>query len=70
MSTGRGRTLYVSTRGRPEVARRLQRDCIASTGPYPCISGMRKKYWGRDALVIRAGAYAYYMGKDERQGIQ
>ena len=70
MSTGRGRTLYVSTRRHPEVVRRLQRDCVGSAGPYPCISGMRKKYWGRDALVVRAGAYAYYMGKDEGQEIQ
>ena len=60
----RGRTLYVRTRGRPEVVRRLQHDCIGSAGPYPSITGMRKKYWGMDALVIRAGAYAYYMGPD------
>ena len=30
---------------------------------------MRNKYWGRDALVVRAGAYAYYMGKDTGQVI-
>jgi len=69
MGTRRGRTLYCHTRGRPEVVRRLERDCIGSAGPYPCISGMRKHYWGRDALVIRAGAYAYYMGKDTGQAM-
>jgi len=60
----RGRTLRYSVRGRPEVVRALQRDCLSSAGPYPSISGMRKKYWGRNALIIRAGAYAYYMGPD------
>lgn len=70
MGTGRGRTLYVRTRGRPEVVRALERDCFGSAGPYPSVTGMRKKYWGRDALIVRAGAYAYYMGKDEGQGVQ
>ena len=60
----RGRTIYVRVRGRPEVVRDLSRRCIGSAGPYPNIRGMREKYWGMDALVIRAGAYAYYMGKD------
>lgn len=64
MGTGRGRTLYYRTRGRPEVVRTLERSCIGSAGPYPSITGMRKKYWGKNALVIRAGAYAYYMGPD------
>ena len=65
----RGRTVYLRVRGRPEVVRRLQHDCIGSAGPYPCISGMRKLYWGRDALVVKAGAYAYYMGKDTGQSV-
>ena len=30
-----------------------------NAGPYPNITGMRKLYWGADALVIRCGAYAY-----------
>lgn len=30
-----------------------------SAGPYPNITGMRNKYWGQDAYVIRCGAYAY-----------
>jgi len=64
MSTGRGRTLYYRTCGRPEVVRALERSCIGSAGPYPSITGMRKKYWGKNALIIRAGAYAYYMGPD------
>lgn len=66
MSRGRecGRTLRYSVRGRPEVVRILQRNCISSAGPNPSISGMRRHFWGMNALVIRAGAYAYYMGPD------
>ncbi|KKN78464.1 hypothetical protein LCGC14_0349960 [marine sediment metagenome] len=30
-----------------------------SAGPYPNISGMRKLYWGKDALIVKQGAYAY-----------
>ena len=65
----RGRTVYVRVRGRPEVVRALGRDCIGSAGPHCNIWGMRHKYWGHDALVVRAGAYAYYMGKDTGQAV-
>lgn len=65
----RGRTVYIRVRSRPRMAERLERDCVGSAGPYPSISGMRKLYWGRDALVIKAGSYAYYMGKDVGQAI-
>ena len=30
-----------------------------NAGPNPNIAGMRKLYWGKDAFVIRCGAYAY-----------
>lgn len=30
-----------------------------SAGPYPNITGMRNKYWGQDAYIIRCGAYVY-----------
>lgn len=63
----RGRTLYVRVRGRPCVERWLALHCVASTGPYPCISGMRKLYWGQDALVVKAGIYIYNMGRDKGQ---
>lgn len=65
----RGRTVYLRLRDRHGLERRLGRDCVGSAGPYPSISGMRKLYWGRDALVIKAGAYAYYMGKDTGQAV-
>lgn len=65
----RGRTIYLRLRDRAGLAKRLGRDCIGSAGPYPSISGMRKLYWGRDALIVKAGAYAYYMGKDTGQAV-
>lgn len=64
-----GRTVYLRLRNHPRLAERLERDCIGSAGPYPSICGMRKKYWGMDAFVIKAGAYAYYMGKDTGQAV-
>lgn len=33
-------------------------DC-PSTGRYGNVQGMRNLYWGKDAFVIRCGAYAY-----------
>lgn len=65
----RGRTIYLRLRGRAGLARLLARYCIGSAGPYPSIRGMRKLYWGKDALVVKAGAYAYYMGKDTGQAV-
>lgn len=65
----RGRTVYISARSRPRIHERLERDCVGSAGTYPSITGMRKLYWGKDALVIKCGAYAYYMGKDVGQAV-
>lgn len=65
----RGRTLYVRVRGRPHVEKWLRYNCIASSGPYSDITGMRNLYWGRMALVVRAGAYCYNMGPDVGQEI-
>jgi hypothetical protein len=30
-----------------------------NAGPHPNIKGMRNKYWGKDAYIIKSGAYAY-----------
>ena len=27
--------------------------------PYPSVSGMKKLYWGEDALCVKCGAYVY-----------
>lgn len=65
----RGRTVTVRIKGRPGLERRLERDCLASTGPYPNITGMRNLYWGRDCLIVKAGIYIYNMGKDVGQDV-
>lgn len=64
---GRGRTIYVRITGRPQVERWLRHHCVASSGPYSNITGMRLQYWGRDALVVRGGSIAYNMGRDVGQ---
>lgn len=65
----RGRTLYVHVRGRPHVEKWLRDNCIASSGPYSSITGMCNLYWGRMALVVRAGSCCYNMGTDVGQVI-
>lgn len=30
-----------------------------SAGPYANLTGMRKLYWGKNALVVKVGAYIY-----------
>ncbi len=33
-------------------------DCPRA-GPHPNITGMRNLYWGKDALIVKQGSYAY-----------
>lgn len=30
-----------------------------SAGPCPSVAGMRAKYWGKDAFILKCGQYAY-----------
>ena len=58
----RGRTVILKKRTTPDAAkwvRWLEEHCEASAGPHPNICGMRNLYWGRAALVVKAGAYLY-----------
>jgi len=32
---------------------------VPSAGPRPNITGMRNKYWGKDAVIALQGNYAY-----------
>lgn len=32
---------------------------MPSTGKNPCLSGMRRLYWGKNALVVLKSGYAY-----------
>lgn len=47
--------IYVSTKYHDD----LNLSEFPSTGRYGNISGMRNLYWGKEAFVIRCGAYAY-----------
>ena len=69
-SRKRGRTIRLNKRTTPDAAkwvRWLEGNCIGSFGPRGSIWGMRHKYYGKDALIVMAGLYGYYMGKDEGQ---
>ena len=58
----RGRTVYLNKKQTPDAAkwvRWLEDNCQASAGPHGNLTGMRNLYWGRQALVVKAGAYLY-----------
>ena len=58
----RGRTIILRKKSTPDAAkwvRWLEDNCKASTGPHPNICGMRNLYWGRQSLIVKAGAYIY-----------
>jgi len=38
-------------------------DNYPSAGPRPSIKGMRKLYWGEDAIIAKVGQYIYKVGK-------
>lgn len=61
-ATKRGRTVYLNKKTTPDAAkwvRWLEENCQASTGPYGSLTGMRNIYWGRESLIVKAGAYLY-----------
>lgn len=58
----KGRTIVLLKKRTPDAAkwvRWLEENCQASAGPHPNLTGMRNLYWGRAALVVKAGAYLY-----------
>ncbi len=46
----------------------LQKVCEASSGPRPCIYGMRKMYWGMDAPIIKCCNYAFKVSREVYYG--
>ena len=36
-------------------------DSYPSFGPNGNVAGMKKKYYGKDALLVRSGAYVYHV---------
>lgn len=58
----RGRTIILKKKSTPDAAkwvRWLEEHCQASAGPHPNVCGMRNIYWGKQALIVKAGAYIY-----------
>lgn len=41
-----------------------------SAGPRPNVTGMRNKYWGKDALLVRQGAYVYKPNRRQCRSIR
>lgn len=68
-TTKRGRTIVFRKKADKDSAkwvRWLEEHCLASAGPHPNLTGMRNLYWGREALVVRSGAYLYLItSKDD-----
>lgn len=62
MATARGRTITLlpKTIGK-EKLKWIESHCIASAGPYPNITGMRNLYWGKEALIVKVGAWLRYI---------
>ena len=55
------KTLYLSKKlVGPKLE--LMLDQCPSAGPYANLTGMRKFYWGENALVVKVGAYIYHVG--------
>lgn len=66
--TKRGRTIVFNKRHTPDAAKWvewLERNCQSSAGPRCSLVGMRKMYWGREALIVKAGSYAYLIASKD-----
>ena len=65
----RGRTITIRVKDSPNLGKIIDEKCIGSAGPYANLTGLRKLYWGINALVVKYGAYLYYFGKDRGQDL-
>lgn len=62
----KGRTVVLLKKHTPNAAkwvRWLEENCQASAGPHPSLVGMRNLSWGREALIVRSGAYLYLIDR-------
>lgn len=58
----RGRTITIPAKNISEGRLKwIEEHSLASAGPYPNITGMRNLYWGKEALIVKVGAYIYLM---------
>ena len=54
------KTLYLSKKlVSPRL--KLMLDQCPSAGPFANLTGMRKFYWGENALVVKVGVYIYHV---------
>lgn len=53
------KTLYIRKKDYNKIL-----DKCPSAGPYPNIAGMKKEYWGEDALCIKCGSYVYLVTEE------
>jgi hypothetical protein len=44
-----------------DQAKRVHLDNYPSFGPHGNVYGMKKKYYGKNALLVRSGAYVYHV---------
>lgn len=54
------KTLYVSVKHYD----RLGLGIFPNAGPNPHIGGMKKRYWGKDALCVKCGRYVYNVDQE------
>ena len=56
------KTIYASAK--KLKARGIDLSGYPSAGPHPSIKGMKELYWGKNALVVKSGAYIYKVPED------
>lgn len=57
------RTPRVKTVSEEEIKNKgINLNAYACAGPYPNVTGMKNKYWGKNAYCIRVGVYVYHVG--------
>lgn len=56
------KTIYASAK--KLKARGIDLSGYPSAGPNPSIKGMKELYWGKNALVVKSGAYIYKVPGD------
>jgi len=56
------KTIYASAKKLKAMG--ISLDGYPSAGPNPSIKGMKKLFWGKDALVVKTGAYIYKVPED------
>ncbi len=56
------KTLYLTNKRAEQLNIDLSK--YPSAGPYPSVAGMKKQYWGKNALCVRQGSYVYKVSQE------